>query len=453
LWASAGEVYVQLPTNDVDGLGSAVRNGGFCAVFLFVYPHQIITNLPDGVRQRPATEYLSWEDAQTMHHRGVPVALISDVVRFLAAAQEGGVVIATDLWWIRPAPPSPFVATLHEKEDRGGLVNCPCGVLPYPHRFANALGQLMCGFKDKYTSESACVHCPAAERNALMHGLCDVALKLGMGPMARPPIEFDAAICKATCYDLSRVLNGTRVPNKLEVLTYAVALQTSFASNSLLATIRPYACGSADIAVGHCKRVLEGILAGGVVHESAKWYYVWQQLVANASHLTVKASSLVEGQPGKPREFGLYWDPESSWEADRPLCVYGGFCVYGSTSLLEPRQRDYLMHMRGERAQYVCGAPWDNMPVTHVGGRLNDPKNVPGSRASTKIKWIRLENLLPQDVAKSMKGVREACVSMELPVVYSGRRNPSQDGCELFLSYGSDPGNACSGLTAATLTL
>ena len=194
-------------------------------------------------------------------------------------------------------------------------------------------------------------------------------------------------------------------------------------------------------------------MAGGVVHESAKWYYVWQQLVANASHLTVKASSLVEGQPGKPREFGLYWDPESSWEADRPLCVYGGFCVYGSTSLLEPRQRDYLMHMRGERAQYVCGAPWDNMPVTHVGGRLNDPKNVPGSRASTKIKWIRLENLLPQDVAKSMKGVREACVSMELPVVYSGRRNPSQDGCELFLSYGSDPGNACSGLTAATLTL
>ena len=78
---------------------------------------------------------------------------------------------------------------------------------------------------------------------------------------------------------------------------------------------------------------------------------------------------------------------------------------------------------------------------------MNDPKNVPGSRASTKIKWIRLENLLPQDVAKSMKGVREACVSMELPVVYSGRRNPSQDGNELFLSYGFDHGNAYGGLT------
>ena len=147
---------------------------------------------------------------------------------------------------------------------------------------------LLRGFKDKYTSKSAFVHCPAAERNALMHGLRGVAPKLGMGCMARPPIEFDAALCKDTCYDLSHVLNGTRVPNKHEVLTHAVALQTSFAPNSLLATIRPYACGSADIAHACCKRVLEGILAGGVVHESAKWYGDWQQLVANASHITAR---------------------------------------------------------------------------------------------------------------------------------------------------------------------
>jgi hypothetical protein len=103
--------------------------------------------------------------------------------------------------------------------------------------------------------------------------------------------------------------------------------------------------------------------------------------------------------------------------------------------------------MKGGVPKYVCGAPWDNMPGTHVGGRLNDPTNLPGVAASTKIKWVKLASLLPQDVANSIKGIRETCFSMELPVVYSGTRIPSRDGYELFLKYGSDPGNACSGLT------
>ena len=73
-WHEApGDVYAKLPIREVDGLISACKNGGFSAVWLFVYSHQHIQNLPGGVRQRSAAEYLSWEAALTMHQHGAPV--------------------------------------------------------------------------------------------------------------------------------------------------------------------------------------------------------------------------------------------------------------------------------------------------------------------------------------------------------------------------------------------
>jgi hypothetical protein len=91
-WADSecAPVDVKLPWQDVIGLESACRNGKFGAVFLFVYGHQNIVNVPSQVMQRAADEYLEWKTAQAMHKRGVPVAHLSDIVRIRAAVQEGG---------------------------------------------------------------------------------------------------------------------------------------------------------------------------------------------------------------------------------------------------------------------------------------------------------------------------------------------------------------------------
>ena len=153
-----------------------------------------------------------------MYERGVPVSHISDVVRFTAAAEEGGVVLDCDLWWIREAPRSPFVATLYEKAEGGrsnpsaavvarhdafarpgwnghGLVNTPVGVCPRPSRFAIALGNQMTAFTEDYTREDAIVRFdPNKDWNVLMHGVRDIVLRLDMGCEARPPIEFGASL-------------------------------------------------------------------------------------------------------------------------------------------------------------------------------------------------------------------------------------------------------------------
>ena len=215
-WANNTEVAVHLPWHVAIGLESACTNGGFGAVFLFVYGHQNIQNVPGQVMQRPADEYLKWEDAQAMHKHGVPVAHISDVVRMRAACKEGGVVLDGDLWWLRQSPPSPFVATLYEKRLGGraeaskaskaryaafqrhgrdglGLVNTPFGVIARPNRFADKLGQLVDSFVDTYTSEGS-VFEKGKDWNVLMRGVRDIVLLLDMGGVARPPIEFGAAL-------------------------------------------------------------------------------------------------------------------------------------------------------------------------------------------------------------------------------------------------------------------
>ena len=215
-WADSNctPVNVQLPWQDVIGLESACRNGGFAAVFLFVYGRQNIENVPGQVMKRDAGEFLKWEDAQALHKRGVPVAHLSDIVRIRAAVQEGGVVLDSDLWVIRPFPRSPFVATLYEKKvkrcggpsratsdrydafkrpgwDGLGLVNTPFGVHPRPSRFAAHLGQLVDRFVKTFTETDFDLE---QDWDVLMHGVRDILLSLNSGCEARPPIEFGASL-------------------------------------------------------------------------------------------------------------------------------------------------------------------------------------------------------------------------------------------------------------------
>jgi hypothetical protein len=234
-WKSdaSGETQVELPWQEAFGLESACQNGGFGAVWLFVYGHQVIGNLPPGVMQRDAAEFLSWGDAQAMRGRGVPVALISDVVRLLVATEEGGVVADCDLWWLRPAPPIPFVATLFEKREGGragpsstttqryaaferpgwdglGLVNTPFGVQPRPSRFANEMGKIIRQFIDNFTIGP--FFFDQKNWNFIMHAVRDLTLQLGMGSVARPPIEFGAALSWGAQRKSGAAHSGTRVP-------------------------------------------------------------------------------------------------------------------------------------------------------------------------------------------------------------------------------------------------
>ena len=216
-WADSDRtpVDVILPWNCVIGLESACRNGGFGAVFLFVYGHQNIVNVPCQVMQRDAAEFLEWEVAQAMHKRGVPTAHKADCLRMRAAAREGGVVLDLDNWVMRPLPRSPFVATLFEKRVGGregpsqatrnrwaaferpgwgghGLVNTPLGVLPCPSRLANHLEQLVESFVETFTTERD--FNLDQDWNVLMHGVRDIFLSLDMGREARPPIECGASL-------------------------------------------------------------------------------------------------------------------------------------------------------------------------------------------------------------------------------------------------------------------
>ena len=228
-----------------------------------------------------------------MHDRGVPVALISDVVRLQVAIREGGVVLDTDSWWLRKAPCSPFVATLYEKVtgmcvrrsdatkrrwaafarpgwDGVGLVNTPFGVLPLPHRFASRLQQLVNSFKDTYTSSECTVFFDREkDYNVLMHGVRDIVVDLGMGSVARPPIEFGAAlsdgqhntdIVRNGKYNSTRVLNGTTVAGMDKVLAGAVAVPTSFAFNAL-ARKHGYQPSVDDSAASLMKKAPDSLLA------------------------------------------------------------------------------------------------------------------------------------------------------------------------------------------------
>lgn len=119
-WGGFSEdVVAALPRYAATGLETACRNGGFGSVMLFVYNQTIAGDLPAGVMLRDANEYLKFDDARTMHKLGVPVAHIADVVRIRAAATEGGTVLDLDLIWLRPVPPSPYIATLYEKQEGG----------------------------------------------------------------------------------------------------------------------------------------------------------------------------------------------------------------------------------------------------------------------------------------------------------------------------------------------
>ena len=117
-WASEDRT---LPGYVRDGLLSAVPH--FRRVFLWQY--ETITNMPNGVLGRPAAYLLPLHVARTLRGEpatgggNVPVELVSDVVRFRAAAFYGGVVIDGDCLWLKSPPNEFWVSTLFPKRTSG----------------------------------------------------------------------------------------------------------------------------------------------------------------------------------------------------------------------------------------------------------------------------------------------------------------------------------------------
>ena len=96
----------ELPIYTKLGLESAVSQ--FDRVYLWQF--EDVPNAPDGVIKRDASILLSIDERNALMTKHVTIAHVSDVVRFLAAAMEGGWVIDADNIWLR-RPPSGFVFT------------------------------------------------------------------------------------------------------------------------------------------------------------------------------------------------------------------------------------------------------------------------------------------------------------------------------------------------------
>jgi len=107
--SAAGASEVELPEYAAQGIRSAVHafpDG------VFVMQYGRITNLPDGAQTVDANEYLSEAKKDALLARGWHIAHVADVVRFIAAARNGGWVVDADTWWLKEAPRGLHFATL-----------------------------------------------------------------------------------------------------------------------------------------------------------------------------------------------------------------------------------------------------------------------------------------------------------------------------------------------------
>ena len=107
--AATGSPDITMPDYAVQGVTSAMSAfpGG---VYLAHYGR--ITNAPDGVCCVDARQFLAEDVKDGLLARGMAIAHIADIVRFLAAADRGGWVVDADTLWLRPAPAGLHFATL-----------------------------------------------------------------------------------------------------------------------------------------------------------------------------------------------------------------------------------------------------------------------------------------------------------------------------------------------------
>ena len=194
-------------------------------------------------------------------------------------------------------------------------------------------------------------------------------------------------------------------------------------------------------------------MGGGAVDKSAPFYQQWVQLQDNAKHLRVDTSRIIKesaqdvqaGQSRRREPMGLYWNGGTEWPVDSPICVYGGFKVVGTVGVDE-EQQDYLLHVPNVSRTYIVGKPWQHMPMTHAGGRMN---HLPQGSACTIGKWIPLERMLPDSWRKQLvartPGVRTACSNLDIPILFSLATRPAKG--ELSFRYGSDAEKASPGIT------
>ena len=295
-WGKAAGCTAALPSYALLGLESAVAK--FDTVYLWQYDD--VPNAPAGAVKRDAANLLSAVERDALLAKHVTIAHVSNVVRFRAAALEGGWVIDADNIWLF-APPTGFVfSTLWAKRtggvapssakwqamaqafakdgwDGGDSINTPFSVLPKT-AFAADLLSLVDAFVTKQTHGSPWLQPPSTSQwNFFMWGVRDLIVKHGLGVHVRPPIEYGVSpywhgftdtILRDGFFDQpspQRLKFGVQLPSTTEIFSEAVCVPSSFIladRNGKYAGLDVYAYAKA-----HPKSLLGrlvGYVSGGV---------------------------------------------------------------------------------------------------------------------------------------------------------------------------------------------
>lgn len=252
-----------LPSYAILGLRSAVQR--FDTVLLWSYGH--IVNVPSGINIVDASAYLPIETAQALRDKNVPLAHISDIVRFRAAANGNGAsyIIDVDNVWLRRPPEDPYVfstlfakrtggvapssakwktmamAFAHHGWDGGDHINTP---LAFTGRTPFALGLLEAVevFITKTLQGSVWPSPPKKHQwNTFMWKLADLIVAHNLGTYTHPPVAFGPlpfwkshadTLLDPTFFhgdDASRTKFGTLLPSAETIMSNSYCVPTSFA--------------------------------------------------------------------------------------------------------------------------------------------------------------------------------------------------------------------------------
>ena len=258
-WGKATGCTAALPSYALLGLESAVAK--FDTVYLWQYDD--VPNAPAGAVKRNAANLLSAVERDALLAKHVTIAHVSDVVRFRAAALEGGWVIDADNLWLC-APPTGFVFSTRWAKRTGGVapssakwqamakafakdgwdggdsINTPFSVLPKT-AFAADLLSLVDAFVTRQAHGSPWSQPPSTSQwNFFMWGVRDLIVKHGLGVHVRPPIEYGVSpywhgftdtILRDGFFDqpsTQRLKFGVQLPSTTEIFSEVVCVPSSF---------------------------------------------------------------------------------------------------------------------------------------------------------------------------------------------------------------------------------
>ena len=100
-WHGPAKARPQLPSYGRDGLRSAVRQG----LQVIIWAYQDLVDLPAGVQQKAAREWLPWPTFKACLQRGIPIVHIADHIRCKALSRSGGWFVDVDTLWLASVVP------------------------------------------------------------------------------------------------------------------------------------------------------------------------------------------------------------------------------------------------------------------------------------------------------------------------------------------------------------